>query len=129
MGKTTNSENKKAAKNTVTTPKKAVKKTAKKTAKSASAKVKKTAKAQKAPEKREFLPHKHMLVPKHEICSEQEISDLHIKYSLQPTSLPTILLSDPGIKHLGAKIGDIIKITRSSLTAGTATYYRRVSNE
>lgn len=77
----------------------------------------------------EFVPHNHYLVPKHEICDEQEIESLYERYELQPTSLPTILITDPAIRHLEPKIGDIIKITRHSPTAGVAYYYRRVTNE
>jgi DNA-directed RNA polymerase subunit H len=40
--------------------------------------------------------------------------------------LPKILLTDPALKNLDAKLGDVAKITRKSQTAGYATYYRIV---
>ena len=40
--------------------------------------------------------------------------------------LPKILLTDPALENQDAKIGDVIKITRKSQTAGYSTYYRIV---
>lgn len=67
---------------------------------------------------------RHMLVPKHEIASKKEVEELMEKYRIQPHQLPKILVSDPAAKAIGAKPGDIIKITRKSRTAGVATAYR-----
>jgi len=39
---------------------------------------------------------------------------------------PKILKSDPVIKSLNAKPGDLIKITRKSNVTGESTYYRIV---
>jgi len=43
--------------------------------------------------------------------------------------LPKILLTDPALKNLDVKTGDVIKITRRSQTAGYTTYYRVVVNK
>ncbi|MEM2263998.1 MAG: DNA-directed RNA polymerase subunit RpoH/Rpb5 C-terminal domain-containing protein, partial [Nitrososphaerota archaeon] len=48
------------------------------------------------------------------------------KYNITPSQLPSILISDPVVKAIGAKVGDIIKITRPSETSGTSIYYRCV---
>ncbi|HIE37170.1 TPA: DNA-directed RNA polymerase subunit H, partial [Candidatus Geothermarchaeota archaeon] len=40
--------------------------------------------------------------------------------------LPYIKRTDPVVRALGAKHGDIIKITRKSPTAGESVYYRLV---
>jgi len=103
--------------------------TAKKAAKKA-VKVAKKATTTKAKEP-EFVfdIHAHSLVPKHEVLSEEQIVAFFEKYDLQPTNLPTIYIQDAALKGLGAKIGDIIKITRNSLTAGESIFYRRVAYE
>jgi len=71
----------------------------------------------------------HFLVPKHEILSEEEKNELLKRYGIQLYQLPYIAATDPIVKKLGAKIGDIIKITRESETAGRSVYYRVVVRE
>lgn len=43
--------------------------------------------------------------------------------------MPKILLTDPALKNLEAKAGDVVRITRKSQTAGHATYYRVVTGK
>ncbi|GBC69939.1 hypothetical protein HRbin01_01646 [archaeon HR01] len=71
----------------------------------------------------------HSLVPKHELLSESEAEELLKRLNITKQQLPYILVSDPVVKRLGAKVGDIIRITRHSETAGTAVYYRVVWRE
>ncbi len=68
----------------------------------------------------------HELVPKHEILSEEEAKEVLKRFRVKPYQLPHIKASDPAVKALGGKPGDIIKITRKSPTAGYALYYRYV---
>jgi len=68
---------------------------------------------------------KHVLVPKHEIVSEEEKAQL-IKMYGSLKNFPRILSSDPQVKLLGAKPGDVIKIVRKSEVAGETIYYRVV---
>ncbi len=68
----------------------------------------------------------HKLVPKHEILSSKEKKDLLEKFGIGKEQLPYILESDPVIKVIKAKKGDVIKITRKSPTAGKSIYYRVV---
>lgn len=68
----------------------------------------------------------HIYVPKHEILSEEEAREVLKRYNVRPEQLPYILSSDPVVQEIGAKPGDIIKITRKSETAGISVYYRLV---
>lgn len=75
---------------------------------------------------KEFDIREHELVPKHEILNEKEKEELLKKYGITLRQLPRILISDPMVKVLNAKIGDVIKIIRKSPTAGETVYYRVV---
>jgi len=67
----------------------------------------------------------HALVPKHEILTEEE-KQLLSQYRIQPYQLPQIKASDPSVKVIGAKPGDILRIIRKSSTAGEHIAYRYV---
>jgi DNA-directed RNA polymerase subunit H (RpoH/RPB5) len=67
---------------------------------------------------------KHKLVPRHEIISEEEKKAVLEKYHAEHHQFPWIKVSDPIAIILGARPGDIIKITRNSQTAGTYVSYR-----
>lgn len=69
---------------------------------------------------------KHKLVPKHTILGDKEREDLLERYKITINHLPRILTSDPMVKNLDAKVGDVIKIERISTTAGKTIYYRVV---
>ncbi len=86
----------------------------------------KLSKERKKPIQPSFNILEHIYVPKHEILSKEEAEALLKKYSIDSSQLPSILISDPVVKAIGAKVGDIIKITRPSETAGIAIYYRCV---
>jgi DNA-directed RNA polymerase subunit H len=68
----------------------------------------------------------NILVPKHAVLDDKDAEKLLEFYKLTRVELPKIRESDPALKGLGAKIGNIIKITRKSPSAGTALYYRVV---
>jgi DNA-directed RNA polymerase subunit H len=68
----------------------------------------------------------HKLVPKHELLSPEEGAQVLEKYKVSRDQMPRILATDPAIKHLQAKVGDLIKITRNSKFVGKSTYYRVV---
>lgn len=68
----------------------------------------------------------HELVPKHEILEEREAAVLLDKYKLQKEQLPKIKKSDPVIKEIKAEVGDVVRITRRSRTAGKSLSYRLV---
>lgn len=68
----------------------------------------------------------HELVPKHEILSAEEADLLIEKFNISTSQLPNILLSDPALKGLDAKEGDVIRITRNNPVTGTGRAYRTV---
>jgi DNA-directed RNA polymerase subunit H (RpoH/RPB5) len=74
----------------------------------------------------EFNIMKHELVPFHEIISEEEKKQIFKEYNLTPDQLPKILNTDAVSLSIGAKPGQIIKITRKSHTAKEAVAYRLV---
>ncbi|MGP8321542.1 MAG: DNA-directed RNA polymerase subunit H [Methanosarcinaceae archaeon] len=99
---------------------------------------------------RKFSLLDHNSVPKHEIMQEDEIKLLLGTYHINKEQLPKIKgtkkgvenatkkvtkkvtkkstdkSADPVVIELGAEIGDVIKITRISQTAGESLYYRLV---
>jgi DNA-directed RNA polymerase subunit H len=48
------------------------------------------------------------------------------EFHIRPHQLPYIKTSDPAAQDLGAKMGDILQITRKSPTAGEVIVYRYV---
>lgn len=68
----------------------------------------------------------HALVPFHEILSEKEKNQLLAQFKLKPYQMPQIKSGDPAVKVIGAKPGDVLKITRKSATAGEHITYRYV---
>ncbi len=68
----------------------------------------------------------HILVPEHKIVPEKEIENILKTLGIKKHQLPKIRKSDPIIQEIGAKPGDVIKITRDSLTARKAVVYRVV---
>ncbi len=68
---------------------------------------------------------KHFLVPKCRILSEEEKKELLKRYNVKESQLPKILASDPMVKALNAKVGDIIEIERN-IFGRKSIYYRIV---
>ena len=73
-----------------------------------------------------FNIFKHKLVPKHEIITPEETKALFEEYRVEPYQLPQIKVSDIATIAIGAKPGDIVKVTRDSPTAGEFVSYRYV---
>ena len=68
---------------------------------------------------------RHVLVPKHEIVrDEQFIENMLATYRLKKNQLPIIQKTDPMARYLRVAPGDLVKITRSSPSAGEAVVYR-----
>jgi DNA-directed RNA polymerase subunit H len=67
----------------------------------------------------------HFLVPTHEILEDPAAQAVLMNYGVDRSKLPKIRKIDPALPN-GAKVGDIIRISRKSKTAGTAPYFRVV---
>jgi len=70
----------------------------------------------------------HMLVPKHEIMSEDEISEEFSDVDYDFKNLPKIRADDPVVVEIGAEPGNVLRITRESQTAGVFVTYRIVED-
>ena len=77
-------------------------------------------------EKKDIKITNHVFQPKHEILTKKQAEEILMKYNTKPSQLPYILINDKGLEDLDVRPGDIIKITRSSFTAGESIYYRYV---
>lgn len=60
------------------------------------------------------------------ILPKEEARALLRKLHVRPWQIPWIRASDPLVKAVGAKPGDILKIVRRSETAGESVIYRLV---
>jgi DNA-directed RNA polymerase subunit H len=84
---------------------------------------------EEAEKKSSFNVLEHVLVPKHELLSEEEKQEVLKRLGLKPEELPLLLATDPAARAIGAKPGDIVRVTRESPTAGRAIVYRLVVEE
>ncbi len=67
----------------------------------------------------------HVLVPPHRILTDEEKNQLLSHYNISLLQLPMINVSDPVVKRLNAKVDDVIRIDRKTLT-GVGLFYRKV---
>ena len=68
----------------------------------------------------------HYLVPQHILLSSDEKENYLTIFNHQIRDMKKILLNDPIAKFYGAKVGDMFKIIRPSITAGKDIDYRIV---
>jgi DNA-directed RNA polymerase subunit H len=75
---------------------------------------------------REFNPLEHKMVPNHEILNEEDLNKILSEYKVEKEQLPKIRISDPSAVSVKAKVGDVVRVTRESPTAGKSYFYRLV---
>jgi DNA-directed RNA polymerase subunit H len=73
-----------------------------------------------------FKVSTHFLIPKHELLTKEEASQVLAANNSTPSQFPYILATDPIVKEIGAKPGDLVRVSRKSETAGSSVYYRYV---
>lgn len=73
-----------------------------------------------------FDVFEHSLVPLHEIVSEEERTELTKRFHAEAFQFPWIKRTDPIAIILGARPGDVLKISQKSQTAGEYNTYRYV---
>ena len=76
--------------------------------------------------KQQFEIMGHDLVPHHEVISDEDKEKMMKDFNTTPDQLPKIMDNDPVALSIGAKPGQVVKITRKSHTAREAVAYRLV---
>ncbi|MBI4014336.1 MAG: DNA-directed RNA polymerase subunit H [Candidatus Aenigmarchaeota archaeon] len=75
-------------------------------------------------EEQTFNVFESRIVPKHEIINDEEKAEILLKLNATLANLPHIEQEDPVAKKMGAKKGDVLKITR--VFDGEPLYFYRV---
>ncbi len=73
-----------------------------------------------------FDVFKHSYVPLHEILTDEERKEISDKFHAEPFQFPWIRSTDPISIILGARPGDVLRVTHKSETAGRYLSYRYV---
>lgn len=75
---------------------------------------------------KKFALQDHDLVPSHHLLSPEELDVVLKSYGVDSAQLPKIHVTDPVVKEIGGKVGDVVSIIRKSSTSGESVFYRLV---
>ncbi|HII06372.1 MAG TPA: DNA-directed RNA polymerase subunit H [Methanotrichaceae archaeon] len=75
---------------------------------------------------KKFTMQDHDLVPAHILLSPEELEEMLKSYGVDSAQLPKIHVTDPVVKEIEGKVGDVVKIIRKSYTSGESVFYRLV---
>jgi DNA-directed RNA polymerase subunit H len=75
---------------------------------------------------KKFALQDHDLVPAHILLSSEELAEMLKSYGVDSAQLPKIHVTDPVVKEIGGKVGDVVKVIRKSYTSGVSVFYRLV---
>jgi len=68
----------------------------------------------------------HEVVPHHNKLTSKEIRSFLLDYQISKHQIPKILESDPAVKAIQAKPGDVLRIVRNPMLGEQGAYYRVV---
>jgi DNA-directed RNA polymerase I, II, and III subunit RPABC1 len=68
----------------------------------------------------------HHFVPDHHVLNKEEHDAFFEAYKIKKINIPKIKVSDPIARYYKMQVGDIVKITRTSITTGHSIMYRCV---
>lgn len=88
--------------------------------------VKKQKKKAKVEEVVELKPIDHVLVPKVDVLTDEQVKTVLDKYKMSLGQFPLINSSDPAIAFLKLKPGNVVKFSRKSLVSGEESPYCRL---
>ena len=71
-------------------------------------------------------PAKDEVLAQLPLTTKEETEEVLNGYNITSAQLPKIKIIDPVCELIGAKLGQILRITRNSQTADVAVYYRLV---
>lgn len=78
--------------------------------------------------KKQFIIEKHILIPKHTLCTEKEKQQILEKYNATTNEMPKILITDASIANMKIKVNDMVKVERKDSYVGKTNFYRVVIN-
>jgi len=68
----------------------------------------------------------HFLVPQHIRLTDEQKKQMLNRFNISIKQLPMIKVTDPAIKEMNCKVGEVIQVRRNSPTAKETDYYRVV---